>query len=130
MAEGKLKSDDPRVQVQRQAEMRTMLHFQIEMQNAAMKVDGYDYTLIKKKGTITLTSFRKENSTMRITLSTGGKIEKASDKAKIKVNDFRPDDWDDQSYMRPNNHSDVTWEFTLEPGQSKTLTYTLSSYIR
>ncbi len=99
-------------------------------QNAALKVDGNEYALIKKKGTISLTSFRKEPSTMRISLSTGGKIDNVSDEGKIKINDFRPDDWDDQSYMRPNNHSDVTWEFTLDPGETKTLTYTLSSYIR
>jgi len=39
VAEGKLKADDPTVQLERQAEMRTLLHFQIEMQNAAMKVE-------------------------------------------------------------------------------------------
>lgn len=39
VAEGKVKADDPKVQVERQAEMRTLLHFQIEMQNAAMKVE-------------------------------------------------------------------------------------------
>ena len=39
VAEGKVKADDPTVQVERQAEMRTLLHFQIEMQNAAMKVE-------------------------------------------------------------------------------------------
>jgi hypothetical protein len=39
VAEGKVKADDPKVQLERQAEMRTLLHFQIEMQNAAMKVE-------------------------------------------------------------------------------------------
>ena len=39
VAEGKLKADDPKVQLERQAEMRTLLHFQIEMQSAAMKVE-------------------------------------------------------------------------------------------
>jgi hypothetical protein len=39
VAEGKMKADDPKVQLERQAEMRTLLHFQIEMQSAAMKVE-------------------------------------------------------------------------------------------
>jgi len=101
-----------------------------ERHNAALRVEGYDYAQVKKKGTITVASFRKEKSTLRITLGTGGKVDAASDGGKIKINDFRPDDWDESGYMRPNNHSDVVWEFTLEPGQSKTLTYSLSSYIR
>ena len=103
---------------------------EVERTNAALKVDGYEYALVKKKGSITVNSFRSEKSLMRITLSTGGKVSAASDDGKVKINDFRPDDWDDSNYMRPNNHSDVTWEFTLEPGKSKTLTYTLSSYVR
>ena len=39
VADGKMKADDPKVQMQRQSEMRTLLHFQLEMQNAAMKVE-------------------------------------------------------------------------------------------
>jgi hypothetical protein len=39
VAEGKLKSNDPKVTQARQAEMRTLLHFQLEMQGAAMKVE-------------------------------------------------------------------------------------------
>jgi hypothetical protein len=29
-----------------------------------------------------------------------------------------------------NNHSDVTWELTLEPGASKTITYEVSFFTR
>jgi len=102
---------------------------EIERHANALRVDGNDYALIKKKGTINLTSYRKEKSLMRITLCTGGKVESASDDGKIKLNDFRPEDWDESGWMRPNNHSDVVWEVDLESGKSKTLTYTISSYV-
>ena len=67
---------------------------------------------------------------MCVTLSTGGKVSAASDDGKVKLNDFRAGDWDDQNNMRVNNHSDVTWEFDLEPGKTKTLTYDVSFYAR
>jgi hypothetical protein len=53
-----------------------------------------------------------------------------SDEGKIKLNDFRAGDWDEAGQMRVNNHSDVTWEFELEAGKTKTLTYELSFYTR
>jgi hypothetical protein len=39
VAEGKLKPDDPKVVQQRHAEMRTLLHFQHEMQSTSMQVE-------------------------------------------------------------------------------------------
>jgi hypothetical protein len=39
VAEGKLKFNDPKVVQQRREEMRMLLHFQTEMQGAAMKVE-------------------------------------------------------------------------------------------
>ncbi len=39
VSDGKLKATDPKVVSQRQGEMRNLLHFQMEMQGAAMKVE-------------------------------------------------------------------------------------------
>ena len=39
VAEGKIKFNDPKVTQQRREEMRMLLHFQTEMQGAAMKVE-------------------------------------------------------------------------------------------
>jgi len=39
VAEGKLKATDPKVVASRQGEMRNLLHFQMEMQGASMKVE-------------------------------------------------------------------------------------------
>ena len=96
----------------------------------ALHFDGYDFFIVKKKGTVTVTSFRKDKSDMRITLSTGGKVTTVSDDGKIKLNDFHTGDWDEPGYMRVNNHSDLVWEFTLEPGATKTLSYETSLYVR
>ena len=37
--EGKLRPDDPKVQAHRQSEMKQLMHFQMEMQGASMKVE-------------------------------------------------------------------------------------------
>jgi hypothetical protein len=96
----------------------------------ALRVEGYDYTLIRKKGTLTVSSFRKEKSVMRLSVSVGGKVEQASDNGKAKLNDFRADDWVDAGHLYVNNHSDVTWDLELEPGQTKTVTYSVGFYVR
>jgi hypothetical protein len=96
----------------------------------ALRFDGSDWSEVRKKGTVTVTSYRQEKSAMCVTLSIGGKVSVASDEGKIKLNDFRAGDWDEAAYMRVNNHSDVTWEFELEAGKTKTLTYELSFYTR
>ena len=96
----------------------------------AIHVDGTSYTQVTKKGSIAITNYRKEKSVMRISLSSGGRVEQASDDGKVKVNDFTSSDWQEGGYHTLNNHSDVTWDLNIEPGQTKTLTYTVSFYTR
>jgi len=96
----------------------------------AIHVDGTSYTQVTKKGTISVTNYRKEKSVMRISLSSGGRVEQASDDGKVKVNDFATADWQEGGYHTLNNHSDVAWDLNIEPGQTKTLTYTVSFYTR
>jgi hypothetical protein len=96
----------------------------------ALRVEGYDFTLVRKKGTLTVSSFRKEKSVMRLSVAVGGKVEQASDDGKARINDFRADDWVDAGHLYVNNHSDVTWDLELEPGETKTVTYTVSFYVR
>jgi hypothetical protein len=103
---------------------------ELERKPNALHFDNAEFMQIWKKGTITVTSYRKEKSDMRITVSTGGKVAAASDDGKIKVNDFRAADWDEPSYMRVNNHSDVVWEFTIDPGTTKTITYETTFFVR
>ena len=103
---------------------------EVSRQPNAANFESYSYALVKKKGTISVTNSRKENSDMCVSLAIGGKVESATDAGKVKLNDFRNDDWDDAGYMRVNNHSDVTWEFTLKPGETKMVSYTVSFYVR
>ncbi len=92
---------------------------EIERHPNALRFDTWDYAQVKKKGTITIASFRTEKSAMRITLSTGGKVESASDDGKIKINDFRPDDWDDPSFMRPTTTPTSPGNSTSTPAKPK-----------
>jgi hypothetical protein len=92
---------------------------------------GDAYAKVTKTGTITITSHRKEASTVRVRLRVGGKVEEGSDGARIEVDDFRRADWgDDTYYWRLNNHSEVTWDLTLEPGETRDLTYTGWYHVR
>ncbi|HYO08322.1 MAG TPA: hypothetical protein VER17_05075 [Tepidisphaeraceae bacterium] len=102
---------------------------EISRQDNALRFDGSDYSRVTKRGTITLNSFRRERSTMRINLGIGGKVLSASDEGKVTLNDLEPDDWANGS-VRINNHSDVTWELDVEPGVTKTITYEVSFYTR
>jgi hypothetical protein len=97
---------------------------------SALRIDRTEYTLVKKKGAVTVTSYRKDKSDVRVTLAGGGKVTSASDDGKIKLNDFRPEDWEDNTLMHVNNHSDVTWEFSIGPGETKTIAYEVQFYLR
>lgn len=84
----------------------------------AKSVDGTRYSLLQKKGTIALANRQQERVTLRVTLSTLGKVEKASHSGAVVL--------DEQD--RVNNQSRVSWEVSLEAGQSMTLSYDLSVY--
>ena len=95
----------------------------------AIKWAGYSYARIRKSGTVSLTSAREETIKLRITVSCGGRAATASDDGRITINDHRGEDWEGAPYAI-NNHSDVSWELTLEPGASKTLTLEFEVYVR
>jgi hypothetical protein len=101
---------------------------EVSRKHNAINVGNTNYTLVTKKGTISVTNYRKEKSVTRVSLSTGGRVEEASDEGKVKMNDYTATDWQEGGYHMINNHSDVTWDLSIEPGQTKTLTYTVSFY--
>jgi hypothetical protein len=97
----------------------------------ALRWGDYSFAKVRKRATIKVSSFRSEASAMRVRLTTGGKASDASDDGKIVVNDFDPDDWGQNRWdYRPNNHSDVSWDFSLEAGKSKTLTVEFVVFVR
>lgn len=108
-------------------------HFEEEelsRQPNAMRWANYDYARIRKKGTITITNFRRETSTTRIVISLGGRAENASAGGTIRLNDFQPADWSDSHNAQVNNHSDVMWNLELKPGETRTLTVDFSYFVR
>jgi hypothetical protein len=104
------------------------LHEEVELERKqdALKSNRGRYALIRKKGTISLSNPRSERTPLRIQLSTGGKVEAVTGGGKVKVDDFRPEDWGDSGLAAVNSHSEIDWMLTLEPGERKTLTYEVS----
>jgi hypothetical protein len=103
---------------------------EVSRKSSAIQVDGTSYSLITKKGTISVTNYRKQKSVMRVSLSTGGRVADASDEGKVKMNDWAGGDWQESGYHMINNHSDVTWDLSIEAGQTKVIYYTVSFYTR
>ncbi len=102
---------------------------EVERKSNALNWSSRTFSLVRKQGILTLTSYRKEPSAARVTVSVGGKAEAADGDAKIVLNDMRADDWPGGGAFSVNNHSDLSWDLTLAPGETKTLTYTFSFYV-
>jgi hypothetical protein len=102
-----------------------VLHEEVEVERKqdALESKRGRYASIRKKGTLTLSNPRGERTPLRIRLSTGGKVEQISGGGRVKVDDFRTEDWGDSNLAAINSHSEVEWTLTLEPGERKTLTY-------
>lgn len=88
--------------------------------------DGVDFAIVKKDGAVTVTNHERFRVPMRVSIGTGGKVEKASDGAKVSLDDLHSDDWSASPVARVNQHSDVVWEFELAPGETRTVTYHVS----
>ena len=82
-----------------------------------------------QEGHAHLRSSRKEASPVRVTLAMGGSVEAATEGGVVKLNDLRGEDWASGA-SSVNNHSDVTWELTLAPGETKTLEVSFAFYVQ
>ncbi len=102
---------------------------EIDREAKALHWGSYHWARVRKKGTVTLTNYGDEPIDMLITVSSGGKAESASDDASIFINATRVEDWRG-GHAAVNNHSEVAWKISLEPGASRTLTYVFSYYVR
>jgi hypothetical protein len=102
---------------------------EIDRQPNALKWGSYQWAHVRKKGTVTVTNYRDAPADMLISVHTGGKIESASDDAAIKINATRVEDWYG-GHAAINNHSDVAWSLALEPGETRTVSYVMSYYVR
>ena len=109
----------------------TLEEEEIERRPEALRRNGYTYQLIRKKGTIRLSSYATQARRMRVTAALPGKAGAVSDDATVHVEDCHPGEWSNGSNVwSVNNHSDVTWELTLQPGKVVELTYEVEFYVR
>ena len=96
----------------------------------AMRHDGDHYMEVRTKGTATLTNFRDDRVTVRVQVRGGGRGTEASDDGAIVVRDHQPEDWSGSYWRAVNNHSEVTWEITLKPGETRELSATFAYFVR
>lgn len=106
----------------------TLREEEIERKPNVLRWGSHSYSQIRKKGTITLTSYREQASDMRIGVSLAGHAEKVSEDAEVSVDDFHPGDWHDGGFWM-NNHSELAWDLTLKPGETRTLHYEVTFYV-
>ncbi len=102
---------------------------EIERRANALKWYHNTYSLVRKRGELTVTNRRAEAIDLRVTMGMAGRADEASDSGRVVINDHRPGDWGNDSGARLNNHSDVTWELTLKPGETRTVKYTVQFYV-
>ena len=102
---------------------------ELQREPNAVNWNGHSYTRIRKKGTITLTSFRTSDSDMHVTVSLAGKAEAISGDGSAVIDDYHASDWQGGAYWL-NNHSDLAWKLTLTPSETVTLTYEVTFYVR
>ncbi len=84
----------------------------------AKVVDSTQYSLLQKKGSITLRNQEHRRATFRVSMATAGKVERASHSGTVVVDELD----------RVNNQSAVSWELTVGAGETVNLTYELLVY--
>ena len=103
---------------------------EVERHPNAIQYNRNAYAQVRKKGVLRLTNFRPEPTTLRITVAMGGKGLEVSDGGTLRINDYRAEDWSGDHDARLNNHTDVEWNLTLQPGETRALTCDYEFYIR
>jgi len=103
---------------------------ELERKPNALRWANSDYAMIRQRGTITIKNARSEAISIRPTVTLGGRAEQASDDGTIRIGNFDPGDWNNSSYGAVNNRSTIAWTLTLEPGETRTLTFDYFYYIR
>lgn len=102
---------------------------EIDRKPNALLWNHTQYALVRKRAEVTITNRRPEAIELRVRLGVAGRVTEASDEGAIVLNDFRADDWRNDHQARVNNHSDVTWNITLKPGETRTVTYAAQFYV-
>jgi hypothetical protein len=104
---------------------------EISRNAGAMKWAGYTYARIDMEGGVTLTSHKEEAVEIEVNVHVGGRAEEISNDGVLTLTPFRPEDWTSYRGMPDaNNHSELRWRMTLEPGQSIRMTARYHFFVR
>jgi len=97
----------------------------------AIHFDGHDYTLISKKGTLSVTSYKNAPVDLIVTCQLGGNATSATDDGAITVTDYQKADWTNfRGHPALTGHSTVEWQLTLKPGETRELSCNYQYYVR
>jgi hypothetical protein len=102
---------------------------ELDRQLKSVHWGGYDWALVRKRGTVTVTNYRDEPCDVLITVNSGGRADAVSDAGEIKINATRAEDWSG-GHTALNNPSEIAWTLTLEPGATRSVTYDVTYYVR
>lgn len=108
---------------------------ELERKPASIRIDGYDYFLVKKRGTLTIKSFRSEASQCCLNVRVIGTAERGGEgtvakQPKVKLDALRPGEADPNTNARVNNVSQLTWDLAVAAGGTETITFEYSVYMR
>lgn len=95
----------------------------------ALRWNNTSFVKINKKGTLTVTNYRTEKTTLIAKTSVVGKVGEVSDGGTATAADMEFFNYN--SDLRAlNARGNVCWELTLEPGEKKVLTFEYSVFVR
>ncbi|HWD40781.1 MAG TPA: hypothetical protein VG944_18175 [Fimbriimonas sp.] len=88
---------------------------------APTKIGNTEYIPVTLHGTLTISNFRSDPATMKVTRTLRGKVDELSDKGFTKQTQIINGE--------PNPINDVVWNIVVAPGATKTLSYTYEIYM-
>lgn len=88
---------------------------------AAVKIGKTDFIPVTLKGTLTVTNYRPNAVALKVTKTLRGKVGEISDAGKLKQTQILSGE--------PNPINDLEWKVSIPVGGTKTITYTLETYM-
>lgn len=88
---------------------------------ASVKIGKTDYIPVTLKGTLTITNFRNDKATIKVTKTARGRVVEQSDNGKVKQTQVLTGD--------ANPLNDMVWNVEVPAGQTKQITYTVEMYM-
>lgn len=113
---------------------------ELERKPASLRIDGYDYFLVKKRGTITVKNYRQEASQCCVNVRVIGTVdpelrkptsgERDPLKPTVKLDALRQGEADLNTYTRVNNVSELKWDLPIAAGSTQVITFEYGVYMR